>query len=114
MSTLRTSCPSRICNSWRVVTPTMLGTSVALKVGGDLRVEVNTIHHNYDRRIAEFRMHPQLLRGEHHEQRLATALEMPDETFLRITLYHAVHDLVGSEILLVTANDLDATILFVR
>ena len=32
ISTLRTSCPSSSCNSWRLATPTMLGTSAALKV----------------------------------------------------------------------------------
>ena len=32
MSTFRTSCASSVCNSWRVATPTMFGTSAALKV----------------------------------------------------------------------------------
>ena len=32
ISTLRTSCPSSVCSSCRVATPTMFGTSAALKV----------------------------------------------------------------------------------
>ena len=32
MSTVRTSCASNACNSCRVATPTMFGTSAALKV----------------------------------------------------------------------------------
>ena len=59
-------------------------------------------------------MHPQLLRGEDHQQRFAAALEMPDQALLWITLHHAVDDLVGGEILLVTADDLDAAVLLVR
>src|SRR5690349_3816519 len=38
---------------------------------------------------------------------------MPDEPLLRVTLYHALHELVRGEILLVTADDLDAPMLLV-
>ena len=39
---------------------------------------------------------------------------MPDQALFRIALHHAVDDLIGGEILLVTADDLDAPVLFVR
>jgi len=50
-------------------------------VAGDLRVEVNAIHHDDDCGTAKLRMQPQLRRGEDHEQRFAAALKMPGETF---------------------------------
>ena len=65
------------------------------------------------RGVAELRVQPQLLRGEDHEQRLAAALEMPDEALLRIARHHPGHDLVGGLVLLVAADDLDAAVLLV-
>ena len=81
--------------------------------GGDLRVEVDAVHHDHHRGVAQLRVQPQLLRGEDHQQRLAAALEMPDEALLRVALHHAVHDLVGGHVLLVAADDLDAPVLLV-
>ena len=81
---------------------------------GDLRVEIDSIHHDDYRGVPEFGVHPQLLRGEHHKQRLAAALEMPDQPLLRVALHHPLHDLVRGEILLVPADDLDAPMLLVR
>ena len=54
--------------------------------GGDLSVEVDAVHHDYHGGVAQLRVHPQLLRGEDHEERLAAALEMPDEALLRVAL----------------------------
>ena len=82
--------------------------------GGDLRVEVDAVHHDDHRGVAQLRVHPQLLRGEDHQQRLAAALEMPDQPLLRVALHHALDDLVRGEILLVAADDLDAPVLLVR
>jgi hypothetical protein len=48
-----------------------------------------------------------------HQQRFAAALEMPDQALLRITLHHSIDNLVGGEVLLVTADDLDAAVLVV-
>ena len=81
--------------------------------GADLGVEVDAVHHDDHRGVAELRVQPQLLRREDHQQRFAAALEMPDQTLLRITLDHAGDDLVGSLVLLVAADDLDAPMLLV-
>ena len=81
--------------------------------GGDLGVQVNAVHHDHDRGIAQAGVHPELLGGKNHEERLAAALEMPDESLFRIAFDHACDDLVGGEILLVTADDLDAPMLLV-
>ena len=59
-------------------------------------------------------MHPKLLRGENHQERLTATLEMPNEALLRVTFHHSVHDLVGSEVLLIPANHLDAPVLLIR
>ena len=70
---------------WRIIRRRYIGKVVAIllaQVAGDLRVEVNAIHHDDDCGIVELRMQPRLLRGEDHEQRFAAALKMPDETFL--------------------------------
>ena len=58
-------------------------------------------------------MHPQLLRREHHQERLARALEVPDQTLLGIALYHAGHHQVSALVLLIAADDLDAPVLLV-
>ena len=55
----------------------------------------------------------QLLRGEHHQQRLARALEVPDQALLGVAGQHALDDLVGGLVLLVAADDLDAALLLV-
>ena len=38
---------------------------------------------------------------------------MPDQTLLWVTFHHTVHNLVGSEVLLVTADNLDPSVFFV-
>jgi hypothetical protein len=38
---------------------------------------------------------------------------MPDEALLRVALHHTLHDLVGGEILLVAADDLDEPVLLI-
>jgi len=84
-----------------------------IKGGGDLRVEVDSIHYDDYGGITELRVHPQFLGGEHHEQGFAAALKMPDETLLRVAPHHTIDDLVGGEILLVPADDFDAPVLLV-
>ena len=59
-------------------------------------------------------MHPQLLRGEDHEQRLAAALKVPDEALLRKPCTTRSISWLVAQILLVTADDLDAPMLLVR
>jgi hypothetical protein len=39
---------------------------------------------------------------------------MPDEALLRVAPHHAGHNLVGSLVLLVATDDLDAPVLLVR
>ena len=58
-------------------------------------------------------MHAQLLRGKDHEQGLTTALKMPNQALLRIPLHYAINNLVRGEILLVPADDLDASMLLI-
>ena len=96
-----------------VGTPTMFGTSAALNVAvicvsRSMRsTTMSTVG------LPELGVQPQLLRGEDHEQRLAAALEMPDQALLRIALHHALDDLVGGVVLLVAADDLDLAVLLV-
>ena len=91
----------------------MFGTSAALKVAviwvsRSMRsTTIITVG------LPSLRVQPQLLRGEDHQQRLAAALEMPDQALLRVALDHAVDDLVGGVVLLVAADDLDAPVLLV-
>ena len=58
-------------------------------------------------------MQAKLLGGKDHQQRLAAALEMPDESLLWIALDHSGDDLVGGLVLLITADDLDAAVFLV-
>ena len=58
-------------------------------------------------------MQPQLLRGEHHQQRFARALKMPDQTLLGIAGQRPLDNLVRGFVLLVAADDLDASLLLV-
>ena len=81
--------------------------------GGDLGVQVDAVHHDHHRGVAELAMHPQLLRREHHQERLARALEVPDQTLLGIALNHAGHHQVSALVLLIAADDLDAPVLLV-
>jgi hypothetical protein len=81
---------------------------------GDLAVEIDPVHHDQHRGVLQAGMHAQLLRGEHHQQRLARALEVPDQALPRVARQHALDDLVRRLVLLVAADDLDAALLLVR
>ena len=81
--------------------------------GGDLGVQIDAVHYDHHRGVAELAVHTQLLRREHHQQRLARALEMPDQALLGIALDHAGHHQVSAFVLLITADDLDAPVLLV-
>src|SRR6185295_12981844 len=82
--------------------------------GGDLCVEVDSVHYDDHCGIAELRMKTELLRREDHQQGFAATLEMPDQTLLRIALHYSVNDLVGGDVLLVTADDFDPPVLLVH
>ena len=83
MSTLRTSCASSVCSSCRVAHADHVRHVGGVEGGGDLRVEVDAVHHDHHRGVAQPRVHAQLLRGKDHQQRLAAALEVPDQALLR-------------------------------
>ena len=83
--------------------PLQLAAAVGLDevrhVGGvegarDLAVEVDPVDHDQHGRILERRVQPQLARGEEHQQRLARALEVPDQALLRVAGDDALDDLV--------------------
>ena len=59
------------------------------------------------------RMQAQLLRGEDHQQRLARALEVPDQALLGLAGDDALDDLVRRLVLLVAGDDLDPALLLV-
>ncbi len=80
----------------------------------DLRVQVDPVHHDQHRRIAQPRVRAELLRGENHQQALAAALEMPDQALLRIASHHTSDHLVRRLVLLVAADHLDPPVLLVR
>ena len=66
-----------------------LGLHQVRHVGGvesraDLRVEVDAVDDDEHRRVPERGLQAKLLRGEDHEQRLAGALEVPDEPLSRL------------------------------
>ncbi len=84
MMILRVSCLSSFCRSSRVSAFTRFGHVGGVEGGADLRVEVDAVDDDDDRRVAELGLQPELLRGEHHEQRLARALEVPDEALARL------------------------------
>ena len=84
-----------------------------VECSGDLRIQVDTVHHDDDRGASQLWMHAKLQSGEDHQQRLAATLEMPDQAFLRIPGDYAGNDLVGGEVLLVAADDLDAAMFVV-
>jgi len=81
--------------------------------GGDLRVQIDPVHDDDHRGVAQLRVQPQFLGGEDHQQRLAAALEMPNQAFLRIPGHDAGDHLIGRLELLVAADDLDAAVFFV-
>ena len=80
---------------------------------GDLGVEVDAVDDDQDRRVGQLGHRPQLERGEHHEQRLARALEVPDQTLLDLAEQHPLDDQVGRLELLEPGDDLDLAVLLV-
>ena len=77
----------------------------------DLCVEVDAIYDDDDCRIAQRGVQAEFLGDEHHEQRLAGALEVPDEAFADSAFYHAFHDLVRGLVLLKARDQLDLAVL---
>ena len=63
--------------------------------------------------FSERRVEAQLPGGEEHQQRLARALEVPDQALLGVPSHHALDDLVRAIVLLVAGDDLDAALLLV-
>jgi hypothetical protein len=57
---------------------------------GDLRIEIDPVHHNQHCRVLQARMHAQLLRGKNHQQRLAGPLEVPDQALFGVARQHAL------------------------
>ena len=80
---------------------------------GDLGVQVDAVDHDEDRGVAQPGHRTKLERGEHHEQRLARALEVPDQTLLDLAKQHPVDDQVGCLELLEPGDDLDLAVLLV-
>ena len=58
-----------------------IGHVGAVEAGADLGVEVDAVHVYYHRGVTQERVQTQLLRGEHHQQRLAAALAAPDHAW---------------------------------
>ena len=79
----------------------------------NLSAQVNAVIDNDDRRRIQFLHHAQLLRGKDHQQGLAAALEVPDQTLLRITDLYAVDDQVRALILLIAAHDFDLAVVLI-
>ena len=71
-------------------------------------IEVDAVDHDDHRRVPERRVQAQLARREQHQQRLAGALEVPDETLLGVAGDDALDDAVRRLDLLVTGDDLGA------
>ena len=58
-------------------------------------------------------MESKLLGGEHHQQRLARALEVPDEALAWLAGDDPLNDVVCGLVLLVAGDDLDFPVLLV-
>ncbi len=84
-----------------------------MKGGADLGVQVEAVDHDQDGGVAQGGLQAHLLGGEDHQQGLARALEVPDESFAGGTGQHALHDHVAAFVLLVAADDFQAAFLFV-
>ena len=80
--------------------------------GRDLRVEIDPIDDDQHGRVLHV-VHAQFLRGEDHQQRFARSLKMPDEALLHPTGDHALNDLIGGLILLVSGREFDAAMFLV-
>ncbi len=102
--------------------PLQLAAAVGLdevrRVGGvegarDLAVEVDPVDDDHHGRVLERRVQAQLPGREEHQQRLARALEVPDQALLRVAGDDALDDLVRALVLLVAGDDLDPALLLV-
>src|SRR5438105_753337 len=82
-----------------------------LEGAGDLGVEIDAINHNHHGGVLQCWVQPQLAGGEQHQQRLARALKVPDESLLGMPGHHALDDLVCGLVLLMAGDDLDAPLL---
>jgi len=80
---------------------------------GNLCIQVDPVHHDHHRGVAELPVHSQFLRGKDHQQRLARALEMPDQPLFWIAIDHSGYQQIRCFVLLIAADDLDAPVLFV-
>src|SRR5207248_1229172 len=80
---------------------------------GDLGVQIHTVDDDHHRWVLQDWIQPQFPGGEEHEEGLPRTLEVPDEALLRITGDHALDDLVGPFVLLVTGNNLYPALLLV-
>jgi len=58
-------------------------------------------------------MQPKFLGCKYHEQRFSTSLKVPDKSFFRVSGNYPIHDLVGGEVLLISADDLDTSEFFI-
>ncbi len=63
--------------------------------GADLGVQVEAVDHDQDGGVAQGGLQAHLLGGEDHQQGLARALEVPDQSFAGGAGQHALHDHVG-------------------
>ena len=84
-----------------------VGDVGGIEGGADLGVQVDAVHHDQHGRVVQGSLQAQLLGGEDHQQRLARALEVPDQALAGIAGQHALDDLVGAIVLLVAADDLE-------
>ena len=71
------------CSSLRLSAFTRFGRVRGVEGARDLAVEVDPVDDDHHRRVPERRVQPQLPGGEEHQQRLARALEVPDQALLR-------------------------------
>ena len=84
-----------------------IGNIGAHEVRRDLCFQVNTvIDDDHGRGLQSF-LHTEFLRGKDHQQGFPAALEMPDQSLLRIPVQDALHDRVRAFVLLITADDFD-------
>jgi hypothetical protein len=90
-----------------------IGDIGGMEGSADLGIQVDAVDHDQHGGVAQRGLHAQLLGGEHHQQRLAAALKMPDQALFGSALQHAPHDGIGGFVLLVAAHDLHPALAFV-
>ena len=79
----------------------------------DLSFQINTVIHDNNGWIFQFRYHSQLLCSEHHQKGFTRTLEVPDKTLFRITCTNTVYNRIRTFKLLITANDFIFTVFLV-